>query len=151
MSSSNSLRFLRPYLYKELPAARKSAYLRFFSSTRCRFDGADSRKISDELKAEGIPDWNRAQRLESAELLKWPRLERNASALSTKEFNSRYKTLSPSESAKDSVTVRGITPNSFQSVHVLMSMQEGLSKSDCWERDWYSLILLKMATLFRAW
>ena len=34
MSANSGLRFLRPYLFTELPVTKKSAYIRFYNSTR---------------------------------------------------------------------------------------------------------------------
>jgi lysyl-tRNA synthetase class 2 len=108
MNSSNGLRFLRPYLKKDLPAATKSAYLRFFSTSRalCLQDAAAARHAvvktqltqSTELRAklqERIDELNKAGALE------WPRIQGDKNTLRIADFNEKYDYLQTNDRISD--------------------------------------------------
>ncbi|RDL33139.1 Class II aaRS and biotin synthetase [Venustampulla echinocandica] len=119
MSSASGLRFLRPYLCKDLNVSRNAAYIRFFSQTRCLkvFEGKQRRlkkdpasKASKASKASAIGDTNdRIEKLKAVGALRWPRIEGDALAVSIPEFHRRYgKELKPGEKRTgETVLVRG--------------------------------------------
>ncbi|TVY42447.1 Lysine--tRNA ligase [Lachnellula subtilissima] len=115
MTISPGLRFLRPYLCKDLAVSPKHAYLRFFSSTRClgkkafqKIDsyGHDVSKGGGEALKRNTND--RITKLESANALKWPRVQNDVNALTLTEYNEKYKRLQAGAKLSDeTVLIRG--------------------------------------------
>ncbi len=110
------LRFLRPYLCKDVTVARKLAYLRFFSLTRP--SRALRTRNMKNLSKVGVPLEDgvefhggineRMEELKAANALEWPRIKRSPMAMTTKEFLVRYKDLRRGEHVKDDlVLIRG--------------------------------------------
>lgn len=114
MTTSPGLRFLRPYLCKDLAVSRKHAYLRFFSSSRClgkkayqKIDsyGHDVSPGKENLKRNTN---DRITRLEIANALKWPRIQNEMSTLTLSEYNEKYRRLQAGAKLNDeTVLVRG--------------------------------------------
>ncbi|TVY13853.1 Lysine--tRNA ligase, partial [Lachnellula arida] len=114
MTPSSGLRFLRPYLCKDLAVSRKHAYLRFFSSTRClgkksfqKIDsyGHDVLKGKDGLKRNTN---DRITKLEGANALKWPRIQNDMNSLTLTEYNEKYRRLQAGvELSDETVLIRG--------------------------------------------
>ena len=115
MNTSPGLRFLRPYLCKDLAVSQKLAYLRFFTTTRClekkayqKIDsyGHDVSKGKDNLKRNTN---DRITKLESANALKWPRIQNDVKSLTLTEYNTKYRRLQAGDKLKDeTVSVRGM-------------------------------------------
>jgi lysyl-tRNA synthetase, class II len=115
MSTSPGLRFLRPYLCKDLAVSRKHAYLRFFSTTRClekkayqKIDsyGHDVSKGNNNLKRNTN---DRITKLESANALIWPRLQNDVKSMTLAEYNTKYRYLQAGDKAKDeTILLRGM-------------------------------------------
>ncbi|TVY64345.1 Lysine--tRNA ligase [Lachnellula suecica] len=112
MSISPGLRFLRPYLCKDVAAPRKLAYLRFFSTSRCLNDRINIPKHDDtSFGYVDTPDAlkgnanERLQKLEAAGALKWPRVQPDEAAMTVAQFNKKFSYLHNGKSAKDSVVL----------------------------------------------
>jgi lysyl-tRNA synthetase class 2 len=117
MSATSCLRFLRPYLYQIVPITTKSAYLRFFNTTRC-LEGKRGPRIKnlasvvhsldDSVEFRGAVE-ERIKELEAAKALVYPRIRRDDAALSCSDFLARYSNLHPGElKSEETVLVRGI-------------------------------------------
>ena len=117
MSAASGLRFLRPCLHKDLPLRTKSAYLRFFSTTRC-LEGkrgprvknlaAVAHSLGDSVEFGGAVE-ERKRELEAANALVYPRIRRDDAAMSCSDFLGRYTSLHPGELKSDeTVLVRGM-------------------------------------------
>ncbi|TVY49833.1 Lysine--tRNA ligase, partial [Lachnellula occidentalis] len=114
MTISPGLRFLRPYLCKDLAVSQKHAYLRFFSSTRCL-----GKKAYQKIDSYGHDVSNgkvnlkrntndRITKLEIANALKWPRIQNEVNTLTLSEYNEKYKRLQAGAKLSDeTVLVRG--------------------------------------------
>jgi hypothetical protein len=115
MSTSPGLRFLRPYLCKDLSVPTNRAYLRFFSDTRClnrglyQYAQSSGHNVSKEKGGKLKRNTNdRLTKLEDTSALKWPRIQNDGKAMTVKEYTSKYEHLAPGQSAKsDTVVVRG--------------------------------------------
>ncbi|KAL2063726.1 hypothetical protein VTL71DRAFT_5531 [Oculimacula yallundae] len=118
MNTTTGLRFLRPYLQQDLPALRRTAYLRFFSSSQpcC----AASTKKPKQRKVRGafrpfVPTTGntsdvstRLEELSLAEELNWPRIQHSEHALTVSEFVTKYaSTVKPGQAKHELVVVRG--------------------------------------------
>jgi len=119
MSTSSGLRFLRPYLYKELSVPTNRAYLRFFSDTRClnkkvrrsnpESDGHTVTKEKEKGAKLKRNTNDRLTKLEYADALKWPRIQNDVKPMTVKEYATKYGHLAPGSSVKsDAVLVRGM-------------------------------------------
>ncbi|KAE8450613.1 hypothetical protein EG329_005957 [Mollisiaceae sp. DMI_Dod_QoI] len=118
MNPSSGLRFLRPYLQKDLHAARKSAYLRFFSTSRARCHRGASKH--DNLGAHKTPVdqlsqitefrgniQQRINELKDADALRWPRIESDIHTLRIQDFNEKYEHLTINDRNPDFVRING--------------------------------------------
>lgn len=107
MSSSTGLRFLRPYLVtKELPPAARSAYLRFFSSSRTRCvhnTAADVKVAVGKFQSTELPleVKERIDELKNAGALQWPRIQGDKHILRIEDFNKQYDYLQINERLLD--------------------------------------------------
>ena len=102
-----SLRFLRPFLHRDLTAAdnsARSAYARILRSP-------GHRSISSCIPSEASehPEvQKRISELQTGNFRSYPRIENSESALTCDSFNKQYAFIKPGESADDElVTVRG--------------------------------------------
>lgn len=116
MSNSPGLRFLRPYLCKDLSVSTNRAYLRIFSDARCHkrtysslhahgHDVSEKKEVSLQRRTN-----DRITKLESADGLKWPRIGSNVvKPMTAKECCIKYAHLAPGARAKgDYVLVQGM-------------------------------------------
>jgi lysyl-tRNA synthetase class 2 len=121
MSTLSGLRFLRPYLLNEVAVSRRSAYTRFFNSSRCLARELNKsgvvRKIGEkEINNEsehlsGVQE--RIQELDKAQALQWPRIKDVGNAMRISEFAEKYKNIQNSEIVNDGyVTLRGMLSGS---------------------------------------
>jgi len=134
MNVSTGMKFLRPYLCKDVHITKKSIYLRFYHNTKCMAEKSPEapsstvdisgvkagsnisliNPLSDNqtvLKGEKqrISVRNRIEVLERAKALSYPRIEQDADALTLKEFGEKYNSLEANNSLhNDSRTVRGM-------------------------------------------
>jgi lysyl-tRNA synthetase class 2 len=132
MNASTGLRFLRPYLATELPITSRSAYIRFFHSTKClgrspvalkrveateniysgvgcrkkpAANAADVAKFSPRHEVE-----ERMKELNHSNALVYPRISSHSSgsSMSISEYTDRFKHLKVGEMQEDFiVTIRG--------------------------------------------
>jgi len=140
MTISPGLRFLRPYLCKDLAVSQKHAYLRFFSSTRClgkkayqKIDsyGHDVSKGGGEALKRNTND--RITKLESANALKWPRIQNDVNGLTLTEYNEKYKRLQAGAKLSDeTVLIRGMDWLEIVSCTVLIVHREVNVLSNRW-------------------
>ncbi|KAH8596568.1 hypothetical protein B0O99DRAFT_651352 [Bisporella sp. PMI_857] len=122
MNASTGLRFLRPYLYKDIPVTRKSVYLRFYNHASSTTDTASRAGTSygstttkpttapAEIKEKdhAIHIIERAKELKQAYSLLYPRINNDKNAVSIAEFTNAYKDLGKGESiSNDGRTLRG--------------------------------------------
>lgn len=118
MSSLANLRFLRPYLHADLPAARCAAYARFYASKSSPEDPPSStqQRASDAkrpLSKTGDSQFRgdvrgRMQELQKADALHWPRVKSIENAVTTGEYALKYKRMEPGEMrSSELVTLRG--------------------------------------------
>jgi hypothetical protein len=115
MSTSPGLRFLRPYLCKDLSVPTNRAYLRFFSDTRRlnnkhhEFAQSSGHNVTKEKGVKLKRNTNdRLTKLENTNALVWPRIQNDGKSMTLKEYASKYEYLTPGASAKgDTVVVRG--------------------------------------------
>jgi len=120
MNAISGLRFLRPYLCKDLRIKSESAYLRFSTSTRCCLDLPSSRPSRTPYRATetelqyGESDVKlrravalRTQDLKEAGALVYPRIQPHSWALTFREFQSKYGHLAPGIRSGDIVILRG--------------------------------------------
>lgn len=132
MNAGTGLWFLRPHLCRDVSVVKRSAYIRFYNSTKCLarlaalprgkgFNescgslGSRGYKSSLKLSLKAVRESalphdhqvaERIKALEGAEALKYPRIESSSDAVSIKEYHSRYKNIKDSE--KQTIhTVRG--------------------------------------------
>lgn len=116
----SGLRFLRPYLQKDVSAAKKSAYLRFFSSSRAVCHQRIPRK-SGNVAAYGQPFnarthitefgtkiQERIDELKKVDALRWPRIESDNNTLRISEFLEKYDHLVSKQPSKDIVKINGV-------------------------------------------
>lgn len=105
MNSSTGLRFLRPYLQKDLPAATKTAYLRFFSTSRALcHENTAVKAISDHpsrLKEVRAELQERIVELKNAGALQWPRIQKDKTTLRISTFSKKYSYLQPKDKLAD--------------------------------------------------
>jgi len=120
MNTISGLRFLRPYLCKDLRIKSKSAYLRFSTSAGCCLDlPSPSRpSINPDRTAEELRDDEsdiklrravalRTQDLREANALVYPRIQPHSWALTFREFQKKYDHLGPGIRSGDIVILRG--------------------------------------------
>ncbi|CZT51901.1 related to lysyl-tRNA synthetase (lysine--tRNA ligase) [Rhynchosporium secalis] len=115
MTTNNGLRFLRPYLQQDLPALRRTAYLRFFSSSQsCRESVSKSRRAEKSVYKPFLPKHphssdveKRLEELELAKSLDWPRIQQSEHAMTLLEFKKYSNTIQPGQSTGDLVVLRG--------------------------------------------
>ncbi|KAN0093600.1 lysyl-tRNA synthetase [Hyaloscypha variabilis] len=120
MNSTTGLRFLRPRLHSNLSAARRAAYLRFFSistSTLKQNEKVPDRTIKTLNKykhplAADVPFrgevQERIKELEVGNSLAWPRIKRDKAAIRVEDFLHKYKDLQLNELRENEfVLVRG--------------------------------------------
>ncbi|KUJ24569.1 lysyl-tRNA synthetase [Mollisia scopiformis] len=97
MNPSNGLRFLRPYLQKEVCAVSKSAYLRFFSTSRARCHRGEKISTANahngSLRVVGDPRKlrERIDELKKAGALEWPRIKSDNETLRIADFEEKFK------------------------------------------------------------
>src|SRR4051812_48771172 len=115
MNTTPGLRFLRPYLQQDLPALKRTAYLRFFSSSqscRSQLTKVKVRAVAQPYRHKHSPKSDvqgRIDELEKARKLEWPRLQRNRDAMTLLEFTAKYSGMLPVEIRKsDFVMLRGM-------------------------------------------
>lgn len=115
MSASPGLRFLRPYLCKDLAVSQKNAYLRFFSSSR-RLEkkafqtvssyGHDVAEDKENLKRNTN---DRITKLEKANALNWPRIQNDKKSMTLGDYNTKYESLEFGQRIQsENVLVRGM-------------------------------------------
>jgi lysyl-tRNA synthetase class 2 len=118
--NSSGLRFLRPYLQKDVPAASKSAYLRFFSTSRAVCHrGLPLR--SGNVAAYGKPfnakthitefgtkKQERIDELKKVDALRWPRIESDSNTLRIADFHEKYSKLGIKQISNDVVKLNGV-------------------------------------------
>lgn len=115
MSSATNLRFLRPYLQKDIPAVKKAVYLRFFSTTRsCRAtykvqNLASMGKALNKSQFKGDVEERMAE-LKAAGALEWPRIKRDMHAMTTRDYTAKYADKLKASETRNSeyVTLRGM-------------------------------------------
>jgi len=111
--SLTGLRFLRPYLCKDLQITHRSAYIRFFNSTTRRNirKASDLRDpvIKDQQKIEFRGDVaGRIEILKQKDALDWPRIQRSSLAVTCREYVQKYKKIKPGQVLNDEfVVIRG--------------------------------------------
>lgn len=116
----SGLRFLRPYLQNDVPAASKSAYLRFFSTYRAICHRGVPLK-SGNVAAFGKPfntrthitefgtkKQERIDELKKVDALRWPRIESDSNTLRISEFNEKYNRLEAKKFSPDVVKINGV-------------------------------------------
>lgn len=127
MNSTTGLRFLRPYLSKDVPVKQKSIYIRFFNSTRCLAEPGTSGphwpatpasklklpKTSKNKPVENIKDQApvelRIKELENARALNYSRIKSIGYVLTIEEYQHRYKYMANGEKRpQDILTVNGV-------------------------------------------
>jgi hypothetical protein len=124
MNNTTGLRFLRPYLSKDVPVIRKSTYIRFFNTTtKCLAGPASKTKLSGTVKMKKVAVENikdrapvelRIKELEEARALNYPRIQSVGKVLTLEEFQRRYKDMAPREArTKDILTVNGMCSSGF--------------------------------------
>jgi lysyl-tRNA synthetase, class II len=142
MSSVAGLQCLRPYLFRDLPAARKLVYARFYNTTRClaaqaayneqkrKATGDTSTGNPSSASPLGIqslghaavggkgrsPVEERIEKLKAANALVYPRIQRSSSAISFREYTKRYSKLKAGLKLDEIVTIRGIFETVFAPV-----------------------------------
>lgn len=130
---STGLKFLRPYLCKDINITKKSVYVRFYHNTKCMAGKAADATISTAeesrvtagspiLPATILSDSKtvlrgekqrisvneRIEALQHAKALSYPRIERDQDALTIKEFEQQYNSLEANNLLHNvSRTVRG--------------------------------------------
>ena len=117
MSAASGFRFLRPYLCKSLPIKTKTAYIRFFNTTRClekkrgphiKNLAAVAQSLDESIEFRGAVG-ERKRELEAANALVYPRIRGDDATLSCSDFLERYSSLHPGElKAEETVLVRGM-------------------------------------------
>ena len=122
MPSSTGLRFLRPYLSKDIPITRKFIYIRFFNTTRCLAD-PDPRKVLGALKHTSIerkpfdveinddraPIEARIKELEKGNALRYPRIQRLPHTLTVEEYRRQYGSMTYADKrSREVVSVCGM-------------------------------------------
>lgn len=129
MNSPCGLRFLRPYLYRDIPIPRRAVYLRLFSTTKCVSSenapldepniNLRQRPINIYLKGtkrkktpSKVPISKSDQRLEklkAANALEWPRIVQDKRAVTIEEFHRHYHGILRQSGAQspDLVVIRG--------------------------------------------
>ncbi|KAH9215195.1 hypothetical protein DL95DRAFT_435709 [Leptodontidium sp. 2 PMI_412] len=113
MNSTTGLRFLRPYLQQDLPALKRTAYLRFFSSSRsCLYlRNSEKRAVaphSHNKRAMKSDVQGRIEELKKVQKLEWPRIKSDKDAMTLVEFTAKYIGMKPVEIRKtDYVMLRG--------------------------------------------
>jgi hypothetical protein len=107
MSGTLSLRFLRPFLSKKLPATQTTAYIRFFSSARCLRETE-----KNKLAIITVNTNNRLEKLKAADALHWPRIQQEKDVLTVSEYCHRYTdAVQPGTKLIDKIhVVRGMQP-----------------------------------------
>lgn len=137
MNSSTGLQCLRPYLFKDLPVARRLVYSRFYNTSQ-RLAGQavpgghevrdvrsrlpkqkpetltlGEKSVGSNIKKKSAPRGLspvelRIKELTEAQALVYPRIQRTSSALSCAEFSNRFSNILPKDKSFDRVTIRGI-------------------------------------------
>jgi hypothetical protein len=122
MSSITGLQCLRPYLFRDLPVARRLVYARFYNTTRrlaaqvgsAGEEGAGVRDISPgngaaaaKVKGRSAVE-QRIEELKAANALVYPRIQRNSSAIGFQEYTKRYGNLKAGVKLDEVVTIQGI-------------------------------------------
>jgi hypothetical protein len=133
MGSVAGLQCLRPYLFRDLPVARRLAYTRFYNTARClatqagpgAYKGKDAEDTlsgkpsavtslgKQSAKAPvGVAGpssvQDRVEELKAANALAYPRIQRSSSAITFQEYTKRYGNLKAGVKLDDVVTIRGI-------------------------------------------
>jgi lysyl-tRNA synthetase class 2 len=115
MNSSSSLRFLRPYLHGESAVSTRSAWIRFFNTTRC-LQSEESRpqakhKDKQTFRTESSSSFQvqeRTRELRRTGALEWPRIMNDAQVVTLRDLTSKLIDIEAAEAMKDDVfTVRG--------------------------------------------
>lgn len=130
MSANIGLRFLRPYLSKELSVVRRSIYSSFYYSARClatlaaesgskdtievvHSSGVSQKTNSVVKNRDGVQLTSRQEvkrrtaELQQAEALVYPRIEDPGKSLTVAEYVELYKDLQKGHPKKDIFTLRG--------------------------------------------
>jgi hypothetical protein len=125
MNTNSGVRFLRPYLFKDLPVRNKSRYLKFFNTTRC-FSAAAAR--ADKLHSQsthhklvqidlGVANPSvdgralveqRINDLKGTRALKYPRIESDGVTLTVADFRNRYGNCDQKGLHNESVRLYGL-------------------------------------------
>jgi lysyl-tRNA synthetase class 2 len=137
MNSSAGLQCLRPYLFKDLPVARRLVYSRFYNTTRRLANQAvpgehkardvrnrlpkqkpgtltlGGESVGSNVEKDSAPRGPnpvelRIKELTEAQALVYPRMQRTSSALSCAEFSKRFSSILPRDKSFEPVTIRGI-------------------------------------------
>jgi hypothetical protein len=114
MSGRSGLRFLCPYLLKDISVSRRSIYVRFFNTTRClsnvtSFQNPGPGRLRKRVVgAVGInedrgPIEERIRELEEGRALGYPRIQRLPHSLSLLEYQRRYASLKANEKRPDEI------------------------------------------------
>jgi lysyl-tRNA synthetase, class II len=100
MNPTTGLRFLRPCLHNDLSAARKAAYIRWFSTSRSLLNSAAATHKTQNVSTVGTPPTvgaeSRAQvqeriaELKDAGALEWPRIKSDKEAMRVGEYIEKY-------------------------------------------------------------
>lgn len=136
MNVNTGLRFLRPYLFAELSSASRSAYIRFYHSTRylakpeTRPRGVDGINTPDlprderskpaicnTTPAQFAPRYAVQQRLtelKEFEALLYPRIQRLGKVITVAEFLDSYRDMKTGEKRPEElITIQGKPPHSL--------------------------------------
>lgn len=133
MGSVAGLQCLRPYLFRDLPVARRLVYAHFYNTARClasqagpdAYKGKDAKDtLSGKRSTANIREkqlaktavgvvgpssmQDRIEELKAANALAYPRIQRSSSAISFQEYTKRYGNLKAGVKLDDVVTIRGI-------------------------------------------
>lgn len=113
-SSMNGLRFLRPYLCKELQVSHRTTYIRLFNTSCVQYEKNRTRKRrpmygSEETIGSRGDVINRIEHLKKEDGLKWPRIESSLNAMSCADFHQQYHALKHGKTLNDTfVVLRGM-------------------------------------------
>lgn len=120
MSSITGLQCLRPYLFRDVPVARRLVYARFYNTTRrlatqAGSGGEQGTGAEDTLAENGAAKVKgrsavelRIEELKAANAVVYPRIQRNSSAIGFQEYTKRYGNLKAGVKLDEVVTIQGI-------------------------------------------
>jgi hypothetical protein len=125
MNGPTGLRFLRPYLYHDIAPVKPAAYARFFANTTPWLPRAaaretlyaakvrhftEAREVRSSAEEASISRGHyeaRLEKLEKADALHYPRMQRLPSRISVKTFNEKYASLQENDTRKENITLCG--------------------------------------------